>query len=125
MVDSPVFVPSWMEVAVTVSVVAVSLAATCRYPPLVTVVPDAAPPVTVHCTPWFTMPVPTTAADSCRSAPLERVAVAGVTVTLVMVGAVGVKAAAWPNGEQLMVFHTWCQWFQYRPSPLNHCADST
>ena len=29
-VDSPVFVPSWMEVAVTVRVVAVSFAATCR-----------------------------------------------------------------------------------------------
>ena len=83
----PYLVVSATDVARTVRVVRVSLAATVRRPVPLTVVPSAAPPsttlqVTVRSGSFF----PETAAVNCRVPPFSTDAAAGLTVTAVTAG---------------------------------------
>jgi hypothetical protein len=82
---------SIVEVARMVKVLAGSIAATVRYP-LEILVP-APPPVTVHVTVCAGPSVPFTLAVNACVPPLATFALAGLTVTLLTVGADG------PDGE--------------------------
>jgi len=87
--DLPV---SFVEVALTVRVDAVSLEATVKFPLLFMEVP-VTPPVTDQLTVCSGLLVPATVAVNCCVLPLFTVAVDGLTVTLVTVGAGTVTVA--------------------------------
>jgi hypothetical protein len=76
----PLFVVSTVEVAVTVRVAALSLAATERTPPALIVVPTP-PPLTNQVTVWAGLLVPVTVALKVAVPPFATLAVAGLTVT--------------------------------------------
>jgi hypothetical protein len=80
MVAVPDLLVSTVEVALTVSVAAVSFAATVSRPAEEMLVPDT--PLTLHVTVCAGELVPATVALNCRVAPLITVAVDGLTLTL-------------------------------------------
>ena len=85
-------VPSAVEVALTVSVVAVSLAATVKRPLVLMVVP-APPPVTVQVTVFTKLPVPETAALNCRAVPFCTLAEGGLMLMPVMLAGISSYSA--------------------------------
>jgi len=80
----PDLLVSTVEVALTVKVVAVSPAATVRFPSVILV--PVMPPVTVHVTVCAGLLVPVTVAENACVPPFCTLAVEGLTVTLVTVG---------------------------------------
>jgi hypothetical protein len=88
MVAVPDLLGSTVEAALTVRIVALSLAPTVRRPLELMLVPFP-PPSTVQETVWTGLLFPLTAAVNCWVAPLATAAVVGLTVTLVTVGLSG------------------------------------
>jgi hypothetical protein len=80
----PLFAVSTVEVASTVRLVALSLVATVKTPPVVIDVP-VPPPLTVQFTVWAGLLVPCTVALKVWFAPFATLAGEGLTVTLVTV----------------------------------------